>query len=633
MCGIFGFVDRGGRLSEADGAAALATLRSRGPNASRTLKLEQGEATVFLGHTRLSVIDLSEAGNQPMRTPDGRVSLVYNGEIYGFQALRRVLEEMGCRFIGHGDSEVLLHGIHRWGEDVAAKLDGMFAYAAHDGRAGTVTLARDHFGKKPLHYYLDDDVFAFASEQKALLALAPIRQKLTIDRAALTKFLYYGYIPSPHGIFKEIRKLEPASILRFDIGKWTLGAPRTFWTLSPGDGPAPRSEDEILERLDGLIDDAVRRRLVADVPIGMFLSGGIDSSLVANAVARNGGDLTAITVSYPNAPEVDETAHARHVADRLGIELIVRPFEDETVFERFTEILDYLDEPMADIAIAPLFNIAKVAREHMTVVLGGDGGDELFGGYPKYRAQRAIERLGPLRHPGAMLKGLFPADSPYHKLFACFPLDFPVRQFIFGSGGFLPDEVARLTGERQDIDAVFEDASRWDRACPFGDAVDRALYLDCRIQLPDWYLVKADRATMAASLELRSPLLDISLAEFAFSLGGRWKLRGGTDKYLLKKLAERHFDRDFAYRPKKGFGVPLDRWIRDDHRDLFGDVLFRDNGWFARPMIERLHADHMAGKARNEFKLYRIFAFNYWLARFGQAGGAFEPGSRDELSI
>jgi len=618
MCGIFGFIDRSGQLTEANGRAALAQLNARGPDSTGTLSLSPRGASIFLGHKRLSIIDLSEAGSQPMRTQDDRFSLVYNGEIYNFPEIRKTLETDGIRFRGHSDTEVLLHGFARFGVSITEKLNGMFAYAMHDADNGCITLARDHFGKKPLYYYSDENIFSFSSEPKALMALEPIRKKLTINPKSLTKFLYYGYVPSPHSIFSEIKKLDPASILKFDIESWTVGKPLPFWDPLPKAHNLAQNmqEPEILERVDNLINGAVKRRMISDVPLGIFLSGGIDSSLVANALSQYSSNISAITVSYPKTPEVDETQYARYVSDKLGLNLITIPFEENNLSERFLDIINYLDEPIADAATAPLHSISMTAKNHMTVALSGDGGDEIFGGYPKYRAQSFIENLGPFRHLCGPLKHLIPKDSPYHKFFSSMPLSFEKRNFIFGSGAFLPDEVEALTGEKQNLDSIFEDALRAHTKSQSHDTVNRALYLDCQIQLPDWYLVKTDRATMAASLEARSPFLDKDLVEFAFSLKGNWKIRNGEGKYLLKKLAEQHFKKDFVYRPKKGFGAPLHDWIQNAHRDLFYTYLFKDNGHFNLPVIRRLYDNHMQGRARNEFKLFRIFAFNYWLERF-----------------
>ena len=619
MCGILGFVDRSFHLTKNEGDFALNSLQSRGPDSTSSTFKKNEKFCYYLGHKRLSIIDLSSAGNQPMMTNDGRYTLVYNGEIYNFLELKKKLTSKGVYFKGTSDSEVLLQAFALWGSEIAAELSGMFAYGIFDAQDACFHLARDHFGKKPVYYFISNDIFAFASEQKALLALRPIRDIVTVDSTSLTKYLYYGYVPAPHGIFKQIKKLEPATSLKFNVREWCIEGPTRFWKLSANTMMEfnSRSERENVEHLEFLIDEAVSRRVNSDVPLGLFLSGGLDSSLIARSLARHSKEFKVMNVRYPDSPEINEDNEARYVTENLGLDLSVVSLDGRGVSESFTEILDYLDEPMADIAIVPLYHLSKIARETITVALTGDGGDEVFGGYPKYRAQALIESLGLLRRLGTPLRHLFRSDSPYFKFFSSLSMNFVERQFIFGSGGFLPNEVFSLTGQKQDLNEVFLDATQVNEASTFEDPVNQSMYLDCRIQLPEWYLVKSDRATMAASLEARSPFLDKDIVEYAFSLHGRWKIKNGEGKYLLKKVAERYFNRDFVYRQKKGFAVPLSKWINSEHKELFSEYLFRKSEYFSYPMVKRLYDDHVSGRVRNEFKLYRVFAFNYWRERYG----------------
>lgn len=356
---------------------------------------------------------------------------------------------------------------------------------------------------------------------------------------------------------------------------------------------------------------------MSDVPLGVFLSGGVDSSLVTAMLSQVSQNVNAFTVCYKNSPEADESAYAERVAKKLGVNYHLCYFEDALVKENFIEILDYLDEPMADAAIIPLYYVAKFARDKITVALSGDGGDEIFGGYGKYQAQKAIENYRLFLPFASAAKFLLPRGSSYYKLLDCVRLPFAARQFIFGSGSLLAGEAGRLLKSGSiDINKVFEEAIKYADEFRQNDVINKALYLDCKIQLPDWYLVKGDRATMAVSLEMRNPLLDKSLAEYAFTLPGSWKIRAGQTKYITKKIAEKYIDRDILYRQKSGFGVPLDKWIRNELKDLFGEYLHKDNGYFNMAYVKELHDAHMSGRADNRFKLLRIFSFNYWKEKY-----------------
>jgi asparagine synthase (glutamine-hydrolysing) len=591
----------------------LATLGQRGPD-------QEGvyfAANAALGHKRLSILDLTDSGRQPMLDEAAGLAMVFNGEVYNYKAVR---ESMNGAYTWRSrtDTEVVLNAYKELGQGLVDKIEGMFAFAIYDAQKQLLTFARDHFGKKPLYYYLDEEFFCFASELKAIIANPAIKAKLKIDELSLAKYLFYGYIPSPNSIFDKIKKLEPATTFQFDIRQWKIVNVRKFWDLEAVQVAHDLREGEILEKTDSLVKSAVRKRLMSDVPLGIFLSGGCDSSLIGAHLGEMAPGSDAFTVAYANSPDADETAYARRVAQQHGMRYHACNFEDSVVRDNFIGILDYLDEPMADAAIIPLYFLAKYAKEKIVVALSGDGGDEVFGGYPKYRAQHFIEKFNYL---GGLAKVAAPLAGPGHKyakLFKAFGMDFPERQFIFGSGGFIPGDAARLLN-RDSIDTgkVFEEASGYAGLFGQKDVINKSLYLDCKIQLPDWYLVKGDRATMAASLEMRNPLLDKELAEFAFSLGGRWKIHGGEEKYILKKLAAGQVDRDIIYRPKKGFGVPLEKWIRCELKDLFADYLFRENQYFDGAFVRELYEEHMSGKVDRSFYLLRIFNFNYWLGKYG----------------
>ena len=614
MCGILGWFRREDAVDRDVFTAALETLRARGPD-QEGVWIDGNRA---LGHKRLSILDLSTSGRQPMGNEDGSIQIVFNGEIYNYRDVQADLKGDHA-WRSKTDTEVLIHGYEEWGDRLVDRIEGMFAFAIYDRRKERLLFARDHFGKKPLYYFAGQETLAFASELKALLAIPEVRQQLRLDHLSVQKYLIYGYVPSPQSIFEGVRKLEPSSLMTFDLREWKIVDQRCFWRLEDVSLEQGRGEQELLRETEERLEQAVVKRLHADVPVGVFLSGGVDSSLITSFVHRHAPSVEAFTVVYRSSPEADESEFAKMAAEHAGIRCNQCNFEDSDVEKCFVEILDYLDEPMADAAIIPLHFVSKFTRQSVTVVLSGDGGDEVFGGYGKYRAQLWLERL---RWAGLLLRaarGLFAADGAYRKLAACAGLPFAARQFIFGSGGPVPEDARRLmpagrfaTGE------VFREAADYTGRFAQRDVLNRSLFLDCRIQLPDWYLVKGDRATMATSLEMRNPLLDKALAEYAFGIPGEWKVRSGETKYLLKRLAVRHTDRRCVYRPKRGFGVPLDRWIRNDLRDLFSEYLPRSPAFIDSDCVGRLHREHLEGKRDWRFHLLRVFNLNYFLESYGK---------------
>lgn len=611
MCGILGQINHSVSVQEKLFKEMLNTLEKRGPDQSGIFFDDK----IALGQRRLSIIDLSEAGRQPMFNEDGSIAVILNGEIYNYQTVQNKLKN-NHQWKSKSDTEVLIHGYEEFGQKIMEEIEGMFAFAIYDRKNQIITLARDHFGKKPLYYYLDEEIFCFASELKAIIKNPEIKKKLKIDRLSLTKYLFYGYIPSPNSIFDKIKKLEPSATFQFDIKKWKIVNKYNFWNLENVKLNKNYTEKEILDKTENLIKKSVKKRLMSDVPLGIFLSGGVDSSLIAKYFSEYSPQINSFTVCYKNSKEADESQYAQRVAKKLGINYNLCYFEDQLVQENFLEILNYLDEPMADAAIIPLYYVSKFAKDKITVALSGDGGDEIFGGYYKYKAQKFIEDFRFLGFLSEIGSKFVSKNSSYYKLLKSFSLDFSARQFIFGSGGFLPEEAEKLLRGKISLDVIFEEAQKYEKSFRQKDIVNKSLFLDSKIQLPDWYLVKGDRATMAASLEMRNPLLDKELAEFAFSLSGDWKIKNGEQKYILKKLASKYFDESLIYRKKSGFGVPLDKWIGNELKDLFQEYLFIDNGFFDLEYVKLLYNEHTSGKTDHRFKLLRIFNFNYWYKKY-----------------
>lgn len=612
MCGILGVFYRDGRPMDRERfVRALRTLERRGPDQEGVI-LEPG---VGLGHRRLSILDLSERGRQPMGRAEGDIRVIFNGEIYNDLALRGELQGRH-HFTTGTDTETLVRGYAAWGDGLLDRIEGMFAFGIHDVRKRRVLLARDHFGKKPLYYRITDECLAFASELKALVAYFDSEWQPEVDPLSVAKFLMYGYVPSPSTIFRGVRKLQPSSYLAFDLAQWRVAAEGCYWRLEEHAATRAIGEPEALEGIDARLREGVAKRLRSDVPVGIFLSGGVDSSLVASHVAELDPSLEAFTVCYGPDGD-DERRQAEAVAKRCGIRLHCCDLVGPEVERAFWSILDYLDEPIADPAIIPLHFVARHARERITVVLSGDGGDELFGGYGKHRVQHLLNRTAPFGAWGARAGALLRrGDRGWAKLADTAPLPFPVRQFIFQSGGPLWSELPLwMPDHRFSLEEVFADAIAWDQKFHEADAINRSLYLDCRLQLPDWYLVKGDRATMATSLEMRNPLLDKALAEFAFSIPGSLKIEGRETKALLKHLAERRVGREVIRRPKKGFVVPLARWIRGELREAFRDLAGANVNLLSTKCVRDSLQAHVDGRADYRCELLRMAALNRFLTR------------------
>jgi asparagine synthase (glutamine-hydrolysing) len=611
MCGIFGIIYRNKipnneDLNEINNA--LKTLSKRGPDLSSKVILNN----VALGHTRLAIIDLSPAGNQPMFSEDKNICVVFNGEIYNYLYLRSQLKEPH-NFIGASDTEVLVHLYEELGDEFCTRFEGMAALGVYDKKKEELLLIRDHFGKKPLYYYQDEEVFCFASEIKALYEISSVRRKVNFDEVSLHKFLFYGYIPNEASIFKQIRKVPSGSYLKFDVKKWTISKPIKYWDLSCITKKSEVTETKALQTVNQLLESAVSKRLMADVPLGLFLSGGLDSSLIAYYMKKMEADFSSFSVCYKDAPEADESTYINYVCKKIGFKTNTLDFSDSLVPELFQEIYNYTDEYFADAAIVPLYFISKEASKKIKVVLSGDGGDEIFGGYAKYKAQQFIEVanslfLGEIVAKGA---GLLKKDNALYKL-KVLNLPLFIRQFIFGSGSFLPEEYSELiSGKTLPLDDIFSDASSAFQKVIHSSTLDKCLYLDASIQLPDFYLVKGDQATMAASLEMRNPFLDKELAEYAFSLPDSLKIRDFKTKYITKKLAENFYSKEFVNRKKKGFGVPLDKWIRGPLKKIFEEQLMSNTPFFNKDYIKKMFDKHLSGEEDSRFKLLRIFSANF----------------------
>jgi asparagine synthase (glutamine-hydrolysing) len=622
MCGIAGIVrlDRDTPAPTREEALAMARrLRHRGPDGQGAWASPSGSCA--LGHARLKVIDL-ETGDQPMGSEDGAVQVVFNGEIYNFRALRSELEARGHHFRTRSDTEVLVHGWREWGESLPERLDGMFAFAVWDEPARRLFLARDRAGKKPLFWARRDGRVAFASEVKALLTLAWIHDE--VDEGALPFYLAYGYVPAPRTFFRGIESMLPATCMAVD---GAAQVQRRYWTLDWRRGPE-RGEEEAVARVRELLGDAVERRLVADVPLGAFLSGGIDSTLIVGLMReRVEGPLRTFSLGFADDPTYDETSFARSAAKRFGTEHTEFTVEAHAI-DLVDELVDAYDEPFGDSSAIPTHIVARLTREHVTVALTGDGGDEMFCGYPRFLGMAVAERVG---RGMAALGDAVGRRLPHHPNFR-----HPLRRFqrFFAAAALAPEErmlrwigylpeVERylrpgLTGSvsRETLTESFR--APWERLGG-ESSVTRALALNFETYLPQDLLVKSDRCSMAHGLELRSPFLDTAVMEFAAGLPDRFRYRGRTLKWLLKRAFPDLLPPEIARRGKWGFGVPLPLWFRTHWRPLFeARVLAPDarvRAWLRPEAVASLWREHQGGGADHGHALWALLTLETWLRR------------------
>ena len=568
MCGIAGFAGEGSRVDLARMNAAQA---SRGPDGEGVWSdPTQG---VYLGHMRLSVIDPA-GGAQPMWTADGAVGVVFNGEIYNHEELRHELAMLGATFVtDHSDTEVLLHGYRIWGDEFVKRLNGMWAFAIYDRPRKRFFASRDRFGKKPLYYTHRPALFAFASELTALAAHSSVRP--SISPQAMRKFFAYGYIPAPSSILQGIHKLPGGHNLEHDLGRGSVRIWK-YWdfVLEPFEHIPPDAEAKWCEELRTLLARAVKRRLVSDVPIGSFLSGGIDSSAISAFAARElgPGRLNSFSIGF-DEPSFDETPSARLAAHAIQSRHRVRMLSIDRARDSIRSVLGRLDEPIGDSSILPTSLLCGFAREHVTVAIGGDGGDELFAGYDPFRAirwadlyQKVIPK--PVHRAIALAVARIPVS---HRNMS---LDFRLKRTLRGldhraalrcpiwMASIAPSDLEACFGDPIDLEDLYSEAiDQWD-GCRAPSPVDRTMQFYTKLYLQDDILAKVDRASMMHSLEVRAPFLDVDLVDFVRRVPWQYKLRHGQTKYLLKKALEPILPREILHRPKKGFGVPIGRWFK-----------------------------------------------------------------------
>ena len=619
MCGIAGFVNGGGEPADrAILARMTASLAHRGPDGSGLYL----DGPVGLGHRRLSIIDVA-GGAQPLANEDETVWVSYNGELYNELSLRETLRARGHVYRTHSDTESLVHLYEEQGLNFVRAVNGMFALAVWDARRRRLVLARDRMGQKPLYYAeTPGGGLVFGSEPKALLLHPDIRRAL--DPQGLVRYLFYEYLPAPYSIWQGLRKLPQAHQLVWENGRTTISR---YWEPPLPESGADMPFEAAAERFWDDLRGAVARHRRSDVPLGVFLSGGVDSSSVAAALTEiePARSVRTFSIGFED-PSFDESAHARAVARHLGTEHHERIFSAEHVLELLPEVAAWLDEPFGDASVLPTHLLSRFARSEVTVALGGDGADELLAGYPTFQAERAARVFRRLPRRARWLAGAAVGRLPVDH--GNFSLDFRLKQFVRGAaelpplahqrwlGSFSGPELARLLVDPSVLDVELEHVHRADALAPGADPLTRTLWLYQDTYLPEDILTKVDRASMACGLEVRAPMLDAELVDSVERLPAEFKYARGQTKRLLKRAASGRLPASILERPKKGFGIPVARWLRGPLAPLVERLLNADRlvrqGLFRPEEVARRIGEHSAGTRDHRKPLWTLLMFQLW---------------------
>ncbi|WP_319549712.1 asparagine synthase (glutamine-hydrolyzing) [Desulfogranum marinum] len=624
MCGIAGFVRFCGENKTSDTNCLeemVQTLYHRGPD-EKGLAIHHG---VAMGMRRLAIIDLS-GGTQPIYNEDKSIWTVFNGEIYNFPQLKKELQQYGHIFRTDSDTEVIVHGYEQWGADFVKRLNGMFAIALHDMNKKCFILARDHLGIKPLYFSFQKDRLLFGSEIKALLTTPWVQRSLNME--ALAEFLAWEYTPGTATLFKDIQKLLPGQLLHINLNAPQC-SPKSFWDIPLSSPLSPSlSEHEWEEKILAQVQASTQMQMISDVPLGAFLSGGVDSSLIAACM----GKVQTFSIGFDD-PTYNELTWARKVADHIGVEHrdeIIRP----DIVSLFDQLMHFMDDPIGDFSIFPTFLVSQLARRHVTVALSGDGGDELFAGYESYLAQekaRIYQRIpawmrqsliepiisglkpspqkkGLVNKAKRFIEGAAYPESLSHARWRLFVSD-TLRENLLS-----PDALQQVKNPAaHHIEQLFQQAGN-------RGELDQSLYVDVKSYLSDNILTKVDRMSMAVSLETRVPLLDKDLVEMAFQVPENFKLSGNETKSILKKVASRLVPKECIYRPKEGFSIPIKHWLNTEFKPLMDEHLNKQSidqgGIFQWPTIKRLKQEHSSGQANHSHILWALIVFHDWNKRW-----------------
>jgi asparagine synthase (glutamine-hydrolysing) len=628
MCGIAGWLELGGEVIPEGGEVLRRMchrLFHRGPDSEGYWS----DGKVFLGMRRLSIIDL-HTGDQPVFSENDQVVAIMNGEIYNFLDLRENLERQGHRFSKKCDTEVLPHLYEEFGDGMLQLLNGMFAFALWDRSRQRLLIGRDRFGEKPLYYGVFDKKLIFASEPKALLSHPSVIKEL--DLQALRYYLSFDYVPAPFSIYKNIKKLPASHFLLVENGEIKI---IRYWNPSY----VPKAEislEEASEELSYLLTDSIRMRLISDVPLGVLLSGGIDSSTVA-ALASLKGKIKTFSISFKEE-SFDESHYARLVAKHLGTEHYEECLDVDKACNLVSSISKWLDEPLSDGSLIPTYLLSSFVRQHVKVALGGDGGDEIFAGYPMYfghRLAKIYEKLPSLIKKSVIEPLVYSLPVSTRNL----SFDYKAKRFVsaseydlvarhhlwFGSFSLKEQELLLNKDILQHTDGdIYEIARQSLKDCDAIEEIEKMQFLDMKFYLAEDILAKVDRASMAVSLEVRAPMLDWRIQEFVARLPLKYKLRNGSGKVILKKAMKKYLPAEILNRPKKGFGMPIARWLNGSLRDLVDDLLnparLKRQGLFNEQFVQRLIEEHRSGKASHHKQIWTLLIFQLWFDEFLSKG-------------
>lgn len=608
MCGIFGAISD--RHVEAE--KMMEALKHRGPDFQSIFK----ESRLTIGHTRLSIIDLSSTANQPMSSYSGQTIIVYNGEVYNFKSIRIELRAIGVNFKTQSDTEVLLEGFEIWGNKLFDKLNGMFAISIYDRRDNSLTLVRDRFGIKPLYYAIGETELVFGSEIKALLASGLIDSNMSFQ--GLHEYLHFSTTLGETTFYEEIHKLLPGHYLRYNLltNKFQIKPFKLNYDLAVIND----SKNDVIENVRVLFEESVKRQLVADVPVGIFLSGGIDSTAITAIASKNySGQLKTFSSGFDFDKGVNELPKARSVAEKFGTDHTEFHIKGSDIPDILEELNGFFDQPFSDAANIPLYLMGKELKGKHKVILQGDGGDELFAGYNQYyrvKNERLFKSISKVSIFGDFM---IPKSSKYYRMmrsmYAVAQKDKSLVTARLYSQEMLKESPSGLFNQEWQarIDSVdpFMRHRELHNLFKHFDLLQELLYTDMNTMLPDQYLEKVDRSTMANSLEIRVPFLDNDLASYVMSLPSNKKIYGKEKKYILKKAFEGIVPKDILYGPKRGFGVPFQHWLKSSMKEYMFDTINSSNVY--DPQVEKMMQDHVSGRRDHGYILWKLLNLSIWL--------------------
>lgn len=637
MCGITGFIDRASEGLERDNSKIIEhmtnTLHHRGPDGGSTQVLELGEIQIGLGHRRLAIIDLTDHGKQPMQLGD--LWITFNGEIYNYQEIKQELSKLGHSFTGNSDTEMILHAFAEWGEKCLDRFIGMFAFVIINTKEQTAFAARDRAGVKPFFYYHKDDLFLYSSELKSFHQHPGFKKE--IDPSAVVAFMQYGNVPTPHCIFKDCLKLKPGHFLTYDLKSNRIET-KQYWNLYDyyNQPKLDLSFSEALDKTENLLTSAFNYRMVADVPVGVFLSGGYDSVSVTSLLQKDRTEkLKTYTIAVPDIG-LNEAPYAKDIAQHLGTDHTEINCTQQDAIDLIPNLPYFYDEPFGDSSAIPTTLVSLMARKHVTVALSADGGDEIFAGYNRYdylmRHGKKIANLpSPLRSSMAGMMEMIPADkipvlknkynfhNRYEKLKGILRDPSPEKIMQSLTWQFEPERLKELMA--QEFELLETAYSSKELKKEFYTPLSYMMAIDYTTYMVDDILQKVDRATMTASLEGREPFMDQRIIEFAAQLPDEYKYHQGIKKYILREVVHRHVPKDMMDRPKMGFAIPIADWLRTDLRDLMETYLseerIKNEGFFNWEYVLRLKTQFLLGKKEYDLKIWYLLMYEMWMEKWG----------------